>query len=145
MIKMPPRKKGGFYYSRGYRVLLLDGCEEEREHRSIVEEAIGRKLLRNELVHHIDGNRENNHLGNLLVVSRSQHATMHWDDKGHRDLVRSKLVGSKSPAAKLWEGHIPKIRERIANGEPLNRIARDYGVSVTTISLIKHGKSWTHC
>lgn len=43
------------------------------EHRIIIEELIGRPLSKNELVHHVDGNKEHNNLKNLLLMTKSQH------------------------------------------------------------------------
>lgn len=31
-------------------------------------------------IHHIDGNFKNNNLNNLVIVTRSQHAKMHWEN-----------------------------------------------------------------
>lgn len=48
------------------------------EHRFIVEQALGRKLDgRREQVHHIDGDKRNNALSNLEVVSPKEHAIRH--------------------------------------------------------------------
>ena len=47
------------------------------EHRIVVEKDIGRFLLPNEFVHHIDCDDTNNKLDNLFVVSSSQHKRIH--------------------------------------------------------------------
>lgn len=47
------------------------------EHRYIIEQIIGRKLLKNEHVHHIDKNRSNNNINNLLLLSASEHQKIH--------------------------------------------------------------------
>ena len=60
----------------GYVILCFDG-KVIREHRHIMEQAIGRKLSTDEIVHHKDGNRLNNSLDNLEILSRSDHARMH--------------------------------------------------------------------
>lgn len=44
------------------------------EHRYILEQHLGRPLMRNELIHHIDQNRQNNSLDNLQIVNASEHA-----------------------------------------------------------------------
>lgn len=48
------------------------------EHRLIMSDFLGRKLLRNELVHHIDGNKINNILSNLKLISIGKHTTLHF-------------------------------------------------------------------
>lgn len=45
-----------------------------REHRLVVEQLIGRYLLKTEVVHHKDDNRQNNHIDNLqLFASNADH------------------------------------------------------------------------
>lgn len=48
------------------------------EHRKIAEAHLGRKLERLEYVHHIDGNKRNNAIENLQVVTPQQHADIHY-------------------------------------------------------------------
>ena len=46
-------------------------------HRVIAEEVLGRKLEYNEVLHHLDGNSKNNNLENLMLLSRSNHSSLH--------------------------------------------------------------------
>lgn len=57
---------------------VKDSNGKSNLHRTIVEEAIGRKLAFNEVVHHVDCNHLNNSLENLMIMSRSAHAKLHW-------------------------------------------------------------------
>lgn len=47
------------------------------EHIFIAEKYLGRKLHADEVVHHLDGRRDNNKIQNLLVILRSQHVKLH--------------------------------------------------------------------
>lgn len=47
------------------------------EHRRVMEAYLGRILNRNEIVHHIDGNKHNNSVENLIVVTQSEHCKLH--------------------------------------------------------------------
>lgn len=47
------------------------------KHRLLMEKKLGRKLDVKELVHHIDGNNDNNSLDNLTIVNPSQHINLH--------------------------------------------------------------------
>lgn len=48
-----------------------------REHRLVMERKLGRALRRDEHVHHIDGDKTNNDLSNLVVMSKSEHMKLH--------------------------------------------------------------------
>ena len=46
-------------------------------HRQVAEEIIGRKLEKDEVVHHLDGNKLNNNRRNIVVLLRADHARLH--------------------------------------------------------------------
>lgn len=47
-------------------------------HRTVAELSLGRELKRGEVVHHIDGNKQNNDGENLMVFSsQAEHAAWH--------------------------------------------------------------------
>lgn len=83
--KTPKRKDAkGFYKNNGYVLRLVsehpfsDCRGYVREHRLVMEEHLGRFLDIKEIVHHIDGNRENNNIDNLSIQeSQSLHAGKH--------------------------------------------------------------------
>lgn len=47
------------------------------EHRFVMEKFLGRPLRRDEHVHHIDGNKSNNDISNLVLLAQSEHARHH--------------------------------------------------------------------
>jgi len=47
------------------------------EHRLLMEQKLGRLLSQGEVVHHLDGNKQNNSLGNLSLTSRALHTAGH--------------------------------------------------------------------
>lgn len=46
-------------------------------HVVLMEERIGRALLDDEVVHHIDGDKSNNDINNLALMTRSAHTRLH--------------------------------------------------------------------
>ena len=49
----------------------------KRLHTAIAETVLGRPLKPNEVVHHIDEDRQNNNNNNLVICERSLHPTIH--------------------------------------------------------------------
>ena len=52
--------------SKGYVLINVEGIWE-REHVFVVKQFIGRELTKNEVIHHIDFNRQNNDIDNLVI------------------------------------------------------------------------------
>ena len=51
------------------------------EHRLVIEKSIGRLLTKNEVVHHINHNRADNRLENLLLMTVSEHCKLHMKER----------------------------------------------------------------
>lgn len=47
------------------------------EHQLVIEQSIGRYLREDEVVHHIDRNKSNNSLSNLMLLTRAEHTRLH--------------------------------------------------------------------
>ncbi len=47
-------------------------------HRTVAAKKVGGKIYPNNVVHHIDGNKRNFRKENLWVMSRSDHAKLHF-------------------------------------------------------------------
>lgn len=63
------------------------------EHVFIKELELGRFLNSNECVHHLDGNRGNNHPSNLILMTKADHARIHkWISMGKVHEVISEKV-----------------------------------------------------
>lgn len=62
--------------NNGYWILWLGG-KRVYEHRLIMERHLGRPLARQEFVHHVNGDRLDNDIGNLQVMTIGEHNRLH--------------------------------------------------------------------
>jgi hypothetical protein len=57
-------------------------------HVIVFENRLGRKLLEDECIHHINGDKTNNDINNLALMTRSAHARLYR----HEDKLSNKLI-----------------------------------------------------
>jgi hypothetical protein len=59
-------------------VIYQDGSKRVvLQHREVAEQALGRKLTRDEVVHHENRDKADNRVENLRVMTRAEHAKLH--------------------------------------------------------------------
>lgn len=84
--------KDAYICSQGYK-MIGKSKNRKAEHRQVMEEYLGRELSPNEIVHHIDGNKLNNDISNLVLTTRADHLKTHREDleQGKRDKKASTM------------------------------------------------------
>jgi hypothetical protein len=89
-------------------------------------------------VNHKDRDPSNNQPENLEYVTHSQNMR-HAVATG-----RKQLRGADCPSAKLTEPEVLSARESRSAGTPVEHLARQHGVSHTTMHSAVTGKTWAH-
>lgn len=123
-----------------YVTFCKNGCRKNfLVHRLVMEAFVG-PCPKNKEINHIDGNKENLYKNNLEYVTSSEN-TKHAFKLG----LRKGMKGEKSPASKLKERDILKIRKLYKTGKYTQKeIGRKFNVVDSTISEICNYKIWKH-
>jgi hypothetical protein len=91
-----------------YRKVRVNG-KQTSLHRAIMEKILGRTLLPNEVVHHVNGNRYDNRPENLEVMDVSEHSRLENLGRKCSDETRAKV--SKSLMGNQRRSGIPHTQE----------------------------------
>lgn len=113
-----PMWKGGRQWTRGYIYILLRPNDffysmataegVVMEHRLVMAKSLGRALHSWELVHHKDGDKSNNQLGNLELTTPNGHITDHC--KGYRDGFVKGLRDGRLQKIKDLEAEVARLK-----------------------------------
>lgn len=69
--------KGGSFSVGGYVAVSVGKSNRKYEHQEVAARALNRPLRADEVVHHINGNKQDNRNVNLLICSRGYHHSLH--------------------------------------------------------------------
>jgi DNA invertase Pin-like site-specific DNA recombinase len=125
-----------------YKAIKVNGKKMD-EHRYIMEQYLGRPLLRDEVVHHKDGDKTNNDIENLELMSLSERSRQHQLGSIKSEETKQKLseisTGHKAPNRKFNDDQVEQIKELHNSGISNRKIAKMFGVSHQTINDLING------
>lgn len=90
-------------------------------------------------VNHVDGDKLNNSLANLEIVTASENVA-----HAFRTGLAKPLRGEASSSAKISAATVHEIRRRAAEGETHASLAAAFGLERGTISKIVRRERWSH-
>ena len=129
-----------------YRGIKINGVKHD-VHRHIVETMLGRTLKSNEVVHHINGNKQDNNPDNLKVMTRAEHTQLHSSGRKASEETKRKLsdmrMGKPNTCCrKLSDNDVLKILDCIKQGISQRQIGIMFGVEHTAITNINTHKTY---
>ena len=109
-------------------------------HRLIAEAFIG-DIQDGMCINHKDGDKSNNHISNLEIVTYSENSK-HAYDTGL--LKPNVMKGSKHPRSTVGEYDVLKIRHDYSIGITPKKLSQKYGMPKSTICKIVYRVTWSH-
>ena len=132
-----------------YKAVKVNGVKHDY-HRLLMEQLLGRKLERDEVVHHINGNSLDNDINNLCVMSSSEHSRLHATGRkaSPETLEKMRLVqlgNPYGPPRKLTEEQVRFVRDNYKPRDTefgARALADRFGICHSEISRIVNRKSY---
>lgn len=133
-----------------YKAVKIDGSKRD-EHRALMEQHLGRKLNRDEVVHHINGNKRDNSIENLQVMPLSDHSRMHQlgrkaSPEALKNMSEAQLGNRHGTPRKLTDEQVRYIRENYIPRDPefgVRAFAKQFGMSHSQVSRAISGKLYS--
>lgn len=105
-------------HPNGYRFVRFNG-RPALLHRVIIHLHVGMDLHSDLVVHHIDGDRENNSISNLLICTIAEHVKLHSHTQHHRGV--------------LLDGELDDILDLRENGMGLDSLRNKFHFAKSTL------------
>jgi hypothetical protein len=132
------------YAIKGFKTVHLQVKDKHKTyylHKLIADIWIPRPSDEYNIVSHKDGNIKNNHISNLIWMTKE----MLWEH--HRELRLTKGFGKPKTQinnSKLKINDIKLLKTMLLRGTPQNQIAKMFCISEMQVSRIKQGENWGH-
>lgn len=126
-----------------------EGGRTRPAHDVLMEEILGRPLKKNEVVHHLNGEKRDNRPENLQVMDRGEHTRMHREGVSPNAETLEKLrrakAGKINANRKVEKDVVAEIAEGLIRGKTIADLSRETNVRAHTIQAIRDGKRYRDC
>ena len=99
-------KGGRTHDAQGYIRVYLGPRKYRLEHRFVMEQYLGRRLDKSEVVHHINGDKTDNRIKNLILTTQSDHNRHHKPWERARKCPNCGYVLKKDASTKSVNHHL---------------------------------------
>ena len=134
--ELKPRLKPNGY-------LDVNLSKDGKQLKYLVHRLVAQTFLENtdnkKTVNHKNGDKTDNRVDNLEWATLSEQ-----HKHAYTNGLRVAPKGEQSVRAKLTEAKVKEIRDRYDNGCTQTKLAKEYGVGITTIHGVIHRKLWAH-
>lgn len=112
-------------------------------HRLVAEEFIEQASKEHSNVIHLDFNKWNNHIQNLLWATRPE--MFAHSRKSPRTAAAIERRKGEITNSKLTETEVMRLKKKLKRGKtPLYKIAKEFGITHTQLNRIRRGENWAH-
>ena len=118
-------------YNHGYYQIISrkEGNRSKLLHRLIFEDFYGFKIPDGYVVHHKDGNKFNNCILNLQLLSKKEHVSLHHKDKNVSEESKRKIKENHADFSEenhpRWKSYTRIIKSGFKNGKQKYAIKKD--------------------
>ena len=129
-----------------YKIRTING-KKVPEHRATVEEMLHITLGKDQVVHHINGDKRDNRIENLQVMDRAEHSRKHaaqmpQTPEKQRKVSEARKGKSNPDARALSPEQVKAIVTALSEGKGVSALAKEYQVSDHVIRNIRDGKTY---
>ena len=110
----------------------------QRQHRLIMEKFLGRKLTKNEHIHHIDFNKSNNDINNLFLFhTNDAHLSYHGYIKHHNYISPQEFMNNIYPNILYYKSKDFLYEQYVVLNKSVAQIEKEIDSIISRVSLTK--------